>query len=366
MAKKASTKQKAEATNRASKKLTKWFWVVLFTPLLGICGMLFLASLSDLPDITELENPTSHLATEVLSVDDVVLGQYFRENRVPVRFDELAPDLVNALVATEDERFYSHSGVDFRGTVRAIAFLGKRGGASTVTQQLAKMQFHDRDRNNLFKTIFQKFQEWVIGGKLERLYTKDEIIAMYLNRFDWINQAVGIRSAASIYFGTTPDELKTEQAALLVGMLKNPSLYNPLRRQENATQRRMVVLHQMVKQDFLTLEAYDSLKVLPLGIEFQRVDHKEGLAPYFRETLRMQLTQFFEKKDKDGNYVVSKPDGSPYDLYSDGLKIHTTIDSRLQEYAEYSVGAHLSRSLQKQFFKTLKRKKQNPFSAEPF
>jgi penicillin-binding protein 1A len=364
MAKKTSANKKKEKTRIATKRLVRWFWLVLFLPLLGLGGMLFLATFSDLPDISELENPTSHLATEVLSVDGQVLGQYFRENRVPVRFDELSPDLVNALVATEDERFYSHSGIDFRGTVRAVAYMGKKGGASTVTQQLAKMQFHDRDRNNLFKTIFQKFQEWVIGAQLERLYTKDEIIAMYLNRFDWINQAVGIRSAASIYFGTTPDELKTEQAALLVGMLKNPSLYNPLKRPENAEKRRMVVLHQMLKQEFISETAYDSLKILPLGLKFKRIDHKEGLAPYFRETLRLQLTELLQQTDDDGNYIISKPDGSSYDLYSDGLKIHTTIDSRMQEYAENAVQTHLSRNLQNQFFNRLQRKKQNPFSSD--
>ena len=226
------------------------------------------------------------------------------------------------------------------------------------------MQFHDRDRNNVLKTIFQKFQEWVISAQLERLYTKDEIIAMYLNRFDWINQAVGIRSAASIYFGTAPNKLKTEQAAMLVGMLKNPAMFNPLRRPDTTFHRRMVVLGQMLKQEFITETQYDSLRSLPLGLKYQRVDHKEGLAPYYREALRAQLTDLFALKDDRGNYQVAKPDGEPYDIYTDGLKIYTTIDSRMQKHAEYAVRTHLSKRLQDQFFQDLKRKRQKPFSAD--
>ena len=218
----------------------------MLSPVIVLLTMLFSAANSDLPSTADLENPRSDLATALLFADGTQMGQYYRENRIPVNYDQISPNVVNALIATEDQRFRVHSGVDVRGTVRAAVFLGKRGGASTLTQQLSKMLFTDR-APNFFKRTFQKFQEWIISAQLERQYTKDEIIAMYLNRFDWINQAVGINSAARVYFNTTPDSLKVEEAALLVGMCKNPALFNPLRRPDTTMTRRMVVLDQMRK-----------------------------------------------------------------------------------------------------------------------
>lgn len=338
----------------------RWWWLLVLAPVLGLGAMLVLAAFSELPGTEDLENPRSDLATAILFSDGSQMGQYYRENRIPVDHKDISPNVVNALIATEDERFRAHSGVDVRGTLRAAVFLGKRGGASTLTQQLAKMLFTDRSPN-VFERVFQKFQEWIISARLERQYTKDEIIAMYLNRFDWINQAVGIHSAARVYFNTTPDSLKVEEAALLVGMCKNPSLYNPLRRADNATHRRMVVLDQMRKNGFLTSAEYDSLKVLPLGLDFQRVDHTEGPAPYFREELRAKLEQLLGEKDESGRYRIAKPDGARYDIYTDGLRIYTTIDRRMQQYGEYAVAEHLGKELQRDFFKDIAKKKNRPF-----
>jgi penicillin-binding protein 1A len=268
--------------------------------------------------------------------------------------------VVNALIATEDERFREHSGIDLRGTMRAAVYLGKKGGASTLTQQLSKMLFTNRS-TDFIKRTFQKFQEWIISARLERQYTKDEIIAMYLNRFDWINQAVGINSAARVYFNTTPDSLRIEEAALLVGMCKNPALFNPLRRPDTTLTRRMVVLDQMRKNGFLSTQQYDSLKTLPLGLRFQRVDHTEGPAPYYREVLRAKLIKLFAEKNKDGELRFAKADGSPYDIYTDGLKVYTTLDRRMQQYAEHGVREHLGSELQPDFFKDLAKKKNRPF-----
>jgi len=347
------------------KRRRRWplvlWWMLLLGPLVGLLAMLTWAANSDLPDISELENPRSDLATAILFSDGNQMGQYYRENRIPVKYDRISPNVVNALIATEDERFREHSGIDLRGTVRAAVYLGKRGGASTITQQLSKMQFHEREVS-LWLRIRQKFQEWVISARLERLYTKDELIAMYLNRFDWINQAVGIHSAARVYFSTTPDSLRIEEAALLVGMCKNPSLYNPRTKQDNALQRRNVVLGQMLKNGMLSRADFDSLKAMPLGLRFQQIDHTEGLAPYFREVLRAQLTALLNEKDPTtGKPKLAKPDGTGYDLYTDGLRIYTTLDRRMQGYAEWAVREHLGTELQEEFFKDIGRKKNRPF-----
>jgi penicillin-binding protein 1A len=341
----------------------RWVWIwwgVVLSPVMGLFFMLLLASFSDLPGTEDLENPRSDLATAVLFSDGTQMGQYYRENRIPVDYARISPNVVNALIATEDERFREHSGVDLRGTLRAAVFLGKKGGASTLTQQLAKMLFTDRSPD-FVKRTFQKFQEWIISARLERQYTKDEIIAMYLNRFDWINQAVGINSAARVYFNTTPDSLRIEEAALLVGMCKNPALFNPLRRPDTTLTRRMVVLDQMRKNGFLSTQQYDSLKTLPLGLRFQRVDHTEGPAPYYREVLRAKLIKLFAEKNKDGELRFAKADGSPYDIYTDGLKVYTTLDRRMQQYAEHGVREHLGSELQPDFFKDLAKKKNRPF-----
>lgn len=333
---------------------------MLLSPVIALVTMLFLAANSDLPSTADLENPRSDLATAILFADGTQMGQYYRENRIPVNYDQISPNVVNALIATEDQRFRDHSGVDVRGTIRAAVFLGKRGGASTLTQQLSKMLFTDR-APDFIKRTFQKFQEWIISAQLERQYTKDEIIAMYLNRFDWINQAVGINSAARVYFNTTPDSLKIEEAALLVGMCKNPALFNPLRRPDTTMTRRMVVLDQMRKNGFLTTTEYDSLKALPMGLNFQRISHTEGPAPYFREELRAKLETLLSEKDDDGNYKIHKNDGNRYDIYTDGLRVYTTIDKRMQQYGEYAVAEHLGTELQPDFERDMKRKKNRPF-----
>lgn len=343
----------------------RWYalwWLLVLGPVAGVLAMLLLAAASKgLPGTTELQNPRSDLATAVLFSDGSLMGQYYKENRIPVDYGHISPHVVDALVATEDERFFAHSGVDVRGTMRAAAYLGKKGGASTITQQLAKMLFHDASRDFTGR-VFQKFQEWIISARLEREYTKEEIIAMYLNRFDWINQAVGINSAARVYFNTTPDSLHIEQAAMLVGMCKNPALFNPLRRPDATLQRRSVVLGQMVKKGTITRQQCDSLKALPLGLDFQRVDHTEGPAPYLRENLRAELQRIFSEKDPEtGRLKIAKPDGSPYDIYTDGLKIYTTVDRRMQRYAEWAMREHLSTELQPEFTKDLAKKKNRPF-----
>ncbi len=346
-------------TEGRTKRKRIW-WVLALSPVLGLFFMLLLAANSDLPGTEDLENPRSDLATAILFSDGTQMGQYYRENRIPVDYAHISPNVVNALIATEDQRFREHSGVDLKGTLRAAAFLGKRGGASTLTQQLAKMLFTERS-SNFIKRTFQKFQEWIISAKLERQYTKEEIIAMYLNRFDWINQAVGINSAARVYFNTTPDSLRIEEAALLIGMCKNPALFNPMRRPDTTLTRRMVVLDQMRKNGFITTPQYDSLKALPMGLDFQRVDHTEGPAPYFREELRAKLQKLLQEKDESGKYRIAKADGSPYDIYTDGLKVYTTIDRRMQQYGEFAVSEHLGTELQPDFFKDIAKKKNRPF-----
>lgn len=348
----------------ANKKIVKYlliFWaLVLGTIGFSCLVMYYLATFSDLPSFEELENPKSYLATEIFSADQQLLGKYFRENRSVVSYKDISPFVINALIATEDERFQEHSGVDVKGLLRAAVFLGTKGGASTITQQLSKMLFHERARN-FFKRTVQKLKEWIIAARLERQYTKEEIIMMYLNKFDFNNNAVGIKSAAAVYFNTTPDSLTIAQAAMLVGMCKNPSLYNPLRRPEISMQRRNVVLHQLRRNKHITDQTFDSLKQLPVELDFKIVDHKEGLAPYFREVLRLELTSLFNEKSEDGNYLLHKADGTPYNIYNDGLKIYTTIDSRMQKYAEYAVARHISKELQVDFFKDLKRRKTPPF-----
>ncbi|MCC6939109.1 MAG: transglycosylase domain-containing protein [Flavobacteriales bacterium] len=348
---------------KSGKRRFVW-WVIVLAPLVGLFGMLVIASFSDLPSTEDLENPRSDLATAVLFSDGSQMGQYYRENRIPVDYERISPNVVHALIATEDERFREHSGIDLRGTLRAAIFLGKRGGASTITQQLSKMLFTERS-SNFIKRTFQKFQEWIISARLERQYTKDEIIAMYLNRFDWINQAVGINSAAHVYFNTTPDSLRVEQAAMLVGMLKNPALFNPNKahRVDTVLHRRMVVLDQMRRNGFIGTVEYDSLKALPLGLHFQSVSHTEGPAPYFREVLRGKLQHLLDSTDAKGNLVFPRPDGKKYDIYTDGLRIYTTVDRRMQSYAEWGLREHLASELQPDFFKDIARKKNRPFDS---
>jgi penicillin-binding protein 1A len=336
------------------KKYLKWFWGIIlggFTLIL----VLFLYTAWDpfevLPSFEELENPQTNLATEVISIDGKTIGKYATENRTPVHFRELPTNLVNALTATEDERFYEHSGIDFKGTARAILKPGS-GGASTITQQLAKMLFTGRASRNILKRVLQKAKEWVVATKLERQYTKDEIIAMYLNKYDFLNQAVGIRSAARIYFGKEPKELAIGESAMLVGMLKNSSYFNPLRREAKVKQRRNVVLKQMTRSDFITEIEKDSLQKLGLGLNINKESHKDGSATYFRGHLQKVMRTWVQEHPK--------PNGEQYNIFEDGLKIFVTIDSRMQKYAEEAIDEHMS-NLQQYFFEEQKNNKTAPF-----
>lgn len=318
-----------------------------------------MGALGELPSTEELQNPRSNLASVVYSSDMKILGKYYAENRINVKYNQLSPHLVNALIATEDVRFQNHSGIDGRGLFRVLfkTLIGgdqSSGGGSTISQQLAKMLFPREQNQTKLKMVFRKFKEWVIAAKLEREYTKEEIITMYLNKFDFVNNAVGIKSATQIYFNTSPDSLRLEQAAMLVGMAKNPALFNPIRRAEKTQQRRNVVLAQMVKYNYLSESDFDSLKVLPLALDFHPESHVEGLATYLREYLRDNFLKKWCQENK-------KPDGSSYNIYRDGLKIYTTIDSRMQRYAEEAVSEHMS-ELQELFFKDCKRKKNAPFA----
>ncbi len=331
-----------------------WFWGVLLGGLLILFLLFFTTSrggFGALPTFEELENPQTNLATEVISSDGVTIGKYAKENRTPVKFKELPESLVNALVATEDERFYEHTGIDFKGLGRAILKPGS-GGASTITQQLAKMLFTGRASRNIFKRIGQKMKEYVVATKLEMQYTKQEIIAMYLNKYDFLNQAVGIRSAARIYFGKEPKELAIEESAMLVGMLKNSSYFNPLRRQEKVKQRRNVVLLQMTRNGLITEGEKINLQKLPLNINYTPESHSDGYGTYFRAHLQKVMRTWVQNNPK--------PNGEEYDIFSDGLKIYVTIDSRMQKYAEEAVTEHMS-NLQSYFFKEQKRNRTAPF-----
>lgn len=339
------------------KKYIIWFWSLILGSLFLVIGLFFTASVGgfgDLPTFEELENPQTNLATEVISSDGVTIGKYATENRTPIKFKELPTNLVNALVATEDERFYEHSGIDFRGTARAIIKLGRDGGASTITQQLAKNLFTKRASRNIFKRIGQKMKEWVVAVKLERQYTKQEIIAMYLNTQDFIFNAVGIRSAARIYFGKEAKDLDVQESAILVAMLKNPRQYNPNRSvsKRKSLNRRNVVFAQMAKNGFLTAQEKDSLQSLPLTINYTPESHDEGYATYFRAHLQKLMRTWVKNNPK--------PNGEQYDIFKDGLKIYVTIDSRMQKYAEEAVTEHMA-NLQSYFFKEQKYNGTAPF-----
>lgn len=343
-------------TASSMRSYIKWFWVIALAPFIGLALVVLLASFNVfgvLPTFEELENPDPNLASEVFSSDMIVLGKYFYQNRSNIKYKELSSNVVNALKATEDIRFEEHSGVDIRGLIRAIAKMGRAGGGSTLTQQLAKNLFHEKPKTKLGR-IKQKIQEWVISARLEKSYTKPEILAMYLNTVEFGHNAYGIKSAAKIFFNKTPAELKTEEAALLVGMLQAPSRFSPVRKQQEATQRRNVVMSQMLKYKFISPTQFDSLKALPIKLKFQAEDHNEGLATYFREVLRMELLKWCREH--------KKADGSTYNLYRDGLKIYTTIDSRLQTLAEEALKQHL-KDLQKQFDEHWKGR--NPFAEHP-
>ncbi len=359
---KSTKKKKTNTKSSGTSTLTyiKAFWITFASGVL-LVGLLFLFAswglYGEMPKFEELENPQNDLATQIISSDGVQIGTFFKENRTPVSYDDLPQNLVDALVATEDARYYDHSGIDARGTLRAFVFLGKKGGASTITQQLARQLFVGVRSRNIFAAITQKAKEWVIATRLERQYTKKEIITMYLNKYDFLNQAIGINSASRIYFGKKPKDLKVEEAAVLVGMLKNSSLFNPLRRPERVKTRRNVVLNQMEKYEYLTEQERDSLKQLPLTLDYSPEGHSDGTATYFREFVRSWM----------GNWVKDNPKGvnedgetEYFDIYRDGLRINVTIDSRMQKYAEEATAEHMA-NLQKEFDKQEKNNKTSPF-----
>ena len=376
------------------RKIIKILWIFLAVALVVIITVFVSISkgwIGYMPPVEELENPNYKFATEIFSEDGKVLGtwSYSKENRVYTAYEDLSPHIINALIATEDIRFAEHSGIDAKALFRAflkrgLLFQKNAGGGSTLSQQLAKQLFTEKVARNTLQRLFHKPIEWVIAVKLERYYTKEEILSMYLNKFDFLNNAVGIKTAAYTYFGSEPKELKIEEAAMLVGMCKNPSLYNPVRFNERAKGRRNVAIEQMRKAGYITVAECDSLKALPLKLTYNRVDHKEGLATYFREYLRgviaakkpvksdyrsWQMQKYYEDSlswETDPLYgwceKNHKKDGSTYNIYTDGLKIYTTINSRMQQYAEEAVKEHLGDYLQPEFFKSKKGRKQAPYT----
>ena len=365
-----------------TKKMIRALWTINFcgvalVMLIGV--MIYLGYIGYMPPVEGLLNPEDRFASRLFTSDGVEMGRFYqsRNNRVYADYSEISPNVINALIATEDERFMQHSGIDIMALSRVLfktILLRQKnaGGGSTITQQLAK-QLYSPESDGLMDRFIQKPVEWAIAVKLERYYTKEEIIKMYLNQFDFLNNAVGIKTAAHVYFNTTPDSLKIEQAAMLVGMAKNPSLYNPVRadRKDAAVGRRNVVLQQMLKADLITEAECDSLCALPLDVKFTKVDHKDGIAPYFREAVRLMMQA---KEPRRGDYPDwdqqrfvddsiqwatnplygwveknPKPDGTKYNIYTDGLRIYTSIDSRMQKYAEEAVIDHLKNTLQPQF-----------------
>ncbi|MEL0244930.1 MAG: transglycosylase domain-containing protein, partial [Flavobacteriaceae bacterium] len=321
------------------------FWFIFSLGIVTMYGVFYLASIGkfgEMPDFRQLENPKTNFASEIISSDNQILGKYyFNDNRTPVDYDEINIETVNALIATEDERFYSHPGIDLKATVRAIVFLNTRGGASTISQQLARQLFVGVRSRNILQAIGQKIKEWVIAVELEKQYTKEEIITMYLNIYDFGYYGDGIKSASNIYFSKEPIDLKIEESAMLVGMLQNSSLYDPIRRPEITKKRRDLVLMQMAKNNYISEKDKDSLQNIPLELNYTPQSHRQGLATYFRSYLRGFMKDWTENN--------LKKDGSKYNLYVDGLKIYTTINSKMQRYAEESVKEHMI-NLQKEFF----------------
>lgn len=344
------------------RKYIRNFWIIYGASVFIILFIFILTSfgvLGFMPTFEELENPKSNLASEVFSADQVLLGKYYIENRTVSHYSELSPHIINALIATEDARFTEHSGIDFRSLGRVLfgvlTFNRGAGGGSTITQQLAKNLFPRQENPDIFSLVFRKFKEWIIAVKLERNYTKEEILAMYLNTVDFGCQSFGIKSAAKTYFNKTPAELNIEESALLVGMLQAPSKFNPIRNPERAKARREVVLAQMQKYNYLTQKQYDSLKVLKIDMsKYKLQDQNSGIATYFREYLRLVLTEWCTTHYKaDGK--------TPYNLYKDGLKIYTTINSKMQKYAEDAMQDYLGKSLQPEFYNSWKGVKNAPY-----
>ena len=362
-------------TSSFKSKIVALIWIiyaVITISIFSVLALLYNGIIGDMPSIEDITNPNDKYASFIYSSDGEEMGRYYlgSGNRVYSDMSDIPQHMINALIATEDVRFYEHSGIDIKALMRAViktGLLGQKsaGGASTLTQQLAKHVYTERPAVDKIERLLQKPVEWMIALKLERHYSKDEIIKMYLNRFDFLYNAVGVKSAAHVYFGKTPNELTIEEAAMLVGMVKNPSYYNPIRYEERTRERRNMVLHQMYRADFLTEEQADSLKQLPLNISYHKpISHADGIAPYFREELRRYLTAKEPNKDKYHSWEMKQyrvdsvawendplygwAEKNGYDIYRDGLKIYTTIDSRLQQYAEEAVTAQM-KSLQKSF-----------------
>ena len=377
------------------KKIVHLLWTMLVVAVISAAGLFYAIAegwIGYMPPIEDLQNPINRFATQVYSADGKLMGtwNYNKENRICVDYSQLSPHLVKALVATEDVRFYEHSGIDFKALGRAIikrGILGQKnaGGGSTITQQLAK-QLYSGKAENVTERVMQKPIEWVIAVQLEKNYTKDEIIAMYLNYFDFLHNAVGIKTAANTYFGKEPKDLNINEAATLIGLCKNPSYYNPVRNPERCRERRNVVLGQMMKAGYLSEAEYDSYSTRPLNLNFHVADHKDGIAAYFRDFLRRYL---MAKRPERSNYPSwninkyvqdsinwnndplygwcnknTKKNGQPYNVYTDGLKVYTTIDSRMQRYAEEAVNEHVVKFLQPAFNKENRGKKNAPFSGK--
>lgn len=416
---------KVTFSEEGKKKMTRVFWIFAMLPFLIVTSLLLFQSEDDLPPVAMLDNPPELLASVVYASDgETELGRYWKVNRTSVEYKEISPYVTDALISTEDERFHDHSGVDFRAIGRAVVNVGGAGGASTITQQLAKLLFtlQQREREELaraagekvpgtsggrigriFKRINEKARENIIATRLEKRFSKEEIITMYLNQFDFLYNAVGIENAAKVYFNKKPKDLSKEEAAMLVGMCKNPSLFNPytykiknyrraiasdksikpeevkqediaLERAEDSTRavtRRNQVLMQWLKnsesgnealRNKITEEEYEKLKVKPLVVDYQVVDHKQGMAPYFREAVRKELSALFLEKNPDGSWKYARQDGTPYDIYRDGLKIYTTIDANLQKHAEDAVERHLKENLQPAFDDNNRHVRNFPFS----
>ena len=377
--------------DQALRKYIKIFWSLFVIGILLVIILFSLVAngkLGFMPSFTELENIETSLASEVYSCDSVVIRKFFyKENRTYVPYEQISQNVITALIATEDERFYHHSGIDIRGLLRVakgvVTGNESSGGGSTISQQLAKMLFPREEMDRKINLAFRKFREWVIAVKLERNFTKEEILTMYLNKFDFLNLAVGIKSAAQIYFGTTPDRLTLEQGAMLIGMAKNPSLYNPVRRPELVRQRRNVVLDQVRKYGSISKTQYNELKARPLSLSYHKEDFKTSPGIYFTEYLRTTLMAQKPDRSRYGAWQNQqyredsiewvnnplygwcnknpKPDGTPYNIHSDGLKIYSTIDMRMQKYAEYAIRQHLSVEIQPVFNQRIRGLRNRPF-----
>ena len=393
-------KNKSVSEKKSGKKdITRWIvialWALFVAVSVGVYCLFNAISkgrIGYMPPIEELQNPKDKLASEIYSADMVPIGRYYHEqgNRISIDYDQISQPMIDALLATEDVRFYEHSGVDFKALLRAVVKRGvlrqkSAGGGSTITQQLAKL-LYSPTAGNVKERLFQKPIEWVIAVQLEYFYTKEEIVNMYLNKFDFLFEAVGLQSAATIYFGKTPKELTVEEAAVLVGMCKNPRLYNPILYPDRSLERRNVVLDQMYKAGYLSLAERDSLQALPIETHFTRISHEAGIAPYFREHIRQMMTaREPDRKNYRGwqrqQFVDDsiawatnplygwcrknrKADGSPYNLYTDGLKIYTTIDTRMQAYAEAAVAEHLGGHLQPRFEEEKRNSPYGPFTED--